>query len=69
LTAGASTTTAVEDQTFLYAPFLNLFGIFLTIALCLTFLALSGMTIKILKVYACKIRIINYKASLKEGSA
>ena len=31
-------------------------------------MALSGITIKFLKVFACKIRIINKKASLKEGA-
>lgn len=69
LYASASTTTAAQDQIFLYAPFLNLFGIFLTVVLCLTFLALGGITIKFLKVFACKIRIINKKAALKEGTA
>ena len=62
LTAQAHTTTAQQDQTLLYAPFLNLFGIFLTVVLCLLFLALSGITIKFLKIYACKIRIIIKKA-------
>ena len=68
MTAAASTKTAAQDQILLYAPFLNLFGIFLTVALCLTFLALSGITIKFLKVFACKIRIVNKKVSLKEGT-
>jgi hypothetical protein len=46
----------------LYAPFLNLFGIFLTLALCISFLLLSGMTIKFMKVFSFKIRIIIDKA-------
>jgi hypothetical protein len=54
---GSSTDTMV-----LYAPFLNLFGIFMTLALCITFLLLSGMTIKFMKVFSFKIRIIIDKA-------
>jgi hypothetical protein len=46
----------------LYAPFLNLFGIFLTLALCISFLLLSGLTIKFMKVFSFKIRIIIDKA-------
>jgi hypothetical protein len=46
----------------LYAPFLNLFGIFLTLALCISFLLLSGVTIKLMKVFSFKIRIIIDKA-------
>ena len=46
----------------LYAPFLNLFGIFLTLALCISFLLLSGMTIKFIKVFTFKIRVIVDKA-------
>ncbi len=54
---GASTDTMV-----LYAPFLNLFGIFLTVALCLGFLILSGITLKMMKVMSLKIRVILDKA-------
>ena len=50
------------DTMMLYAPFLNLFGIFLTLALCISFLLLSGMTIKFIKVFTFKIRVIVDKA-------
>ena len=54
---GSSTDTMV-----LYAPFLNLFGIFMTVALCISFLLLSGLTLKFMKLFSLKIRVILDKA-------
>ena len=52
---------------FVYAPFLNVFGILMTIIMCLTFLVLSGHTLKYLKIFASKIRIIIKKAQDNEN--
>ena len=50
------------DTMVLYAPFLNLFGIFMTVALCVSFLLLSGLTLKFMKVFSFKVRVIIDKA-------
>ena len=50
------------DTSFQYAPFLNLFGISLTVLLCLAFLVLSSRVLRYLKLFQCKIKTVLKKA-------
>jgi hypothetical protein len=48
-----------------YASFQNLFGIFVSIVLCVLYLALGAHTLKYMKAFACKIKIIMARAQDK----
>lgn len=48
-----------------HVSFLNLFGIFISIVLCILFVILGGHTLKYIKAFACKIKIIVNKAEDK----
>lgn len=49
-----------------YASFTNLFGIVVSIVLCVLFIILGGHTLKYIKAFACKIKIIVNKAEDKK---
>lgn len=57
--------TTTSATSFTYASFLNLFGILICVALCILFLILGGHTLKYIKEFAVKIKIIANRAEDK----
>lgn len=57
--------TTTSTTSFLTVSFLNLFGILICVALCILFLILGGHTLKYIKEFAVKIKIIANRAEDK----
>jgi len=58
-------TSETSASTLTEVSFLNLFGILVTVVLCVMLLVLGGHNVKYIKAFACKIKIIMNRAQDK----